>query len=59
MRRHRDRRRRGFRCATVEVSPTDAAVLVEQGLLERGDETDLAAIERAIGAALERLAGYP
>jgi len=43
----------------VEFSLVDAAALVELGLLERGDESDLGAIELAIAAALERLAGYP
>jgi len=38
MRRLRDRRRRGFRCVTIEVSLADAEVLVEHGLLECGDE---------------------
>lgn len=56
MRRMRDRRRRGYRCATVEFSPTDVSALIGVGLLEPAKADDLTAVEAAIGGALDRLA---
>lgn len=49
------RRRRGFRCYTIEVSAADIAALVARGYLDRMRRDDPAAIERAIGAVLDRL----
>lgn len=54
----RDRRRRGFRCATVEVSPIDVGALISAGLLDHRQTANLTAIEAAIGAALDRLSSY-
>ena len=56
MRRLRNRRRRGYRCAVVEFSPTDVSALIGAGLLEPAKASDLTAVEAAIGCALDRLA---
>ena len=50
-----DRRRRGFKCLTIEYCPADVDGLVRSGFLDRQYRDDQAAIERAIVAMLERL----
>ena len=59
MRRLRDRRKRGYRCATIEVADRDGSTLVVAGYLDRERADNVTAIEAAIGAVLDRLAGYP
>jgi hypothetical protein len=59
MRRLRERRKRGFRCFTLEVAERDVSALVIGGYLDRERANDMTAIEAAIGAVLDRLAGYP
>jgi hypothetical protein len=46
--RHRNRRRKGLRCVTIELRETEIAVLVRSGLLSNDDRTDTAAIRRAL-----------
>ena len=55
MRRLRNRRRRGYRCAIVEFSPIVVSALIDAGLLEPAKASDLTAVEAAIGRALDRL----
>ena len=55
MRRMLDRRRRGFRCLTLEYCTADVDGLVRSGFLDQQHRDDPAAIERAIAAILERL----
>ena len=55
MRRLIDRRRRGFRCLTLEYCPADVDGLVRNGFLDRQHRDDPAAVERAIAVMLERL----
>jgi hypothetical protein len=55
MARLRDRRQRGFRCYSIEVSEADIGSLVAHGFLDRMRRDDPAAVERAIGAVLDRL----
>jgi hypothetical protein len=55
MRRLLDRRRRGFRCLTIEICTADVDGLVRAGFLDRQHRHDPAAIERAVTAMLERL----
>jgi hypothetical protein len=55
MRRLLDRRRRGFRCLTIEYCDADVDGLVRSGLLDRQHRDDDAAVERAIVSMLERL----
>jgi hypothetical protein len=50
-----DRRRRGFRCYSVEVSEADIDALVARGFLDRLRRGDPGAVERAIGGLLDRL----
>jgi len=56
MRRLRDRRRRGYRCAVVEVGKRDATALVRAGYLDQHRAEDMTAIEAAIGTVLNRIA---
>ena len=51
----RERRRRGFRCYLVEVRQANIDALVARGFLDRLRRDDPDAIERAIGAMLDRL----
>jgi hypothetical protein len=55
MARLRERRHRGFRCYSVEVSEADIDALVARGFLERLRRGDPCAVERAIGGLLDRL----
>src|ERR1700704_665038 len=55
MARLRERRQRGFRCFAIEVSQADVDRLVARGFLDRLQRDDPDAIERSIGAVLDRL----
>ena len=55
MARLRDRRQRGFRCLTIEYCAADIDRLIRRGYLDRQNRDDPTAVERAIGAALDRL----
>jgi hypothetical protein len=55
MARLRERRHRGFRCYSVEVSEADIDALVARGFLDRLRRDDPCAVERAIGGLLDRL----
>ena len=55
MARLRERRHRGFRCYSVEVSEGDIDALVARGFLDRLRRGDPGAVERAIGGLLDRL----
>jgi hypothetical protein len=50
-----DRRRRGFRCFAIEICQADINALVARGFLDRMRRDDPAAVERAVGAVLDRL----
>jgi hypothetical protein len=54
MRRHRDRRRRGLRCLTIELRETEIDVLIGKGLLNSETRHDLAAVYEALYAHLEQ-----
>jgi hypothetical protein len=54
--RHRDRRRRGKRCITVEISADELAGLVAGGYLPKETRTDAMAIKRAIETAISDIA---
>ena len=49
----RERRRRGYRCATVEVSTAEIDALVRVGLLPEAERNNRVALERALGNALD------
>ena len=53
--RWRDRRPRGFKVYLIEVSAADIDALIARGLLDRRNRDDATAVERAIGALLDRL----
>ena len=55
MGRLRDRRQRGFRCFVIEVCDADVDRLVSRGFLDRLQRDDPDAIERSIGAVLDRV----
>jgi hypothetical protein len=54
-RRHRERRRQGTCCATVEVSQTERDALVVRGYLSEEDRDIGAAIKKAIKGVLSDL----
>jgi len=53
--RHRRRQREGLRLANLEVRPNEIELLIEQGFLQAGDETDPWALARAVGRLLDLL----
>jgi hypothetical protein len=57
MRRHRERRRNGLRCLTLEVRATEIEALVRKGLLEPEARNDSRAIKKAIYAFLDGTLG--
>ena len=57
MRRHRERRRDGLRCLTIELRETEIDALVRMGLLKREMRNDANAIIEALYAFLDRTLG--
>jgi hypothetical protein len=55
MTRHRERRRRGTRCVTVDVSQSERDALVVRGYLSEEDGDNGAAIKKAIEAVLSNI----
>lgn len=55
MARLRERRQRGFKCYLIEVCNRDLDGLIRCGLLDRLHRDDPLAVERAVGALLDRL----
>ena len=54
MRRHRERRRDGLRCLTIELRETEIEALIRKGMLKVDARNDLDAICDALYAHLER-----
>jgi len=54
MRRHRERRREGLRCLTIELRETEIDALARNGLLKTNARNDLRSIEMALYEFLER-----
>lgn len=54
MRRHRERRRDGLRCMTIELRETEVTALVRKGLLSDDARNDLKAVKRAFYGFLDR-----
>jgi hypothetical protein len=48
MRRHRERRREGLRCVTIELRETEIDVLVQKALLNADTRNDTRAIREAL-----------
>jgi len=57
MRRHRERRRDGLRCLTVELRETEIDALARNGFLKADARNDSYAIEVALYEFLERNLG--
>jgi hypothetical protein len=57
MRRHRQRRRDGLRCLSVELRETEIDVLIQKGLLKSDARNDLHAIRNALYTHLDRTLG--
>jgi hypothetical protein len=53
MRRHRERRRDGLRCLTIELRETEVAQLIRKGLLNSNARNDLSSVKRAFYAFLD------
>ena len=54
MRLHRDRRRCGLRCLTIEVRETEVDALIRGGLLEQETRNDRNAVLKALYGHLNR-----
>ena len=52
MTRHRERRRQGTRCVTVDVSQSELDALVVRGYISEGERDDGVALKKAIEAVL-------
>jgi hypothetical protein len=48
MARHRNRRRTGLRCVTIELRETEIDVLIRRGRLAGDSRGDLAAVRKAL-----------
>lgn len=48
MARHRNRRRKGLRCITIEVRETEITTLKERGWLSSEDREDRMAVQKAL-----------
>ncbi len=48
MRRHRERRREGLRCVTIELRETEIDTLVQKGLLNADTRNDERAVRQAL-----------
>jgi hypothetical protein len=57
MRRHRERRRDGLRCLTIELPETEIDALARNGFLKTDARNDLRSIEMALYEFLERTLG--
>jgi hypothetical protein len=54
MRRHRQRRRDGLRCLTIEFRETEIDTLISKQLLQECDRDDSNAVNRALYEFLDR-----
>ena len=57
MRLHRNRRRQGLRCITVELRETEIDALVRRGLLKAETRNDMYAVRRALYQYLDQTLG--
>jgi hypothetical protein len=54
MRRHRERRRNGMRCMTIELRETEVTALIRKGLLTDDARNEIRAIRNALYRFLDR-----
>ena len=57
MRLHRERRREGLRCLTIELRETEIDALIREGLLKPETRNDLSAVSDALYAFLDGTLG--
>jgi hypothetical protein len=57
MRRHRERRRDGLRCLTIELRATEIDALIDRGLLKPETRNDPSAVKEALYAYLDHTLG--
>jgi hypothetical protein len=57
MRRHRERRRKGLHCLTVELRETEIDALITRGWLIRDCRHNNLAVRKALYAFLDRVLG--
>ena len=57
MRRHRERRRDGLRCLTIEVRDSEIDTLVRMGFLRREMRNDPSAVSKALYAYFDQTLG--
>jgi hypothetical protein len=57
MTRHRNRRRKGVRCITIELRETEIDLLIRRGRLARDSRADLAAVGKALHGFLMIICG--
>jgi hypothetical protein len=50
MARHRNRRRKGLRCVTIELRESEVDALIRRGVLSHDNRVDPAAVRRALYA---------
>jgi len=55
MRRHRERRRKGLRCLTVQLRETEVDALIRLGFLSSGQRDDRRAIVKAVHGLLDKV----
>jgi hypothetical protein len=53
MRYHRERRREGLRCVTIELRETEVTELIKRGLMEADARNDVHAIRNAVHRHLD------
>jgi hypothetical protein len=53
MRYHRERRREGLRCVTIELREAEVTELIERGLMEADARNDVRAIRNAVHRHLD------
>ena len=57
MRAHRQRRKAGLRCVTVELRETEVDTLIRKGLLQSENREDYASVQSALYAFLDDALG--
>ena len=57
MRLHRERRRKGLRCFTIELRNTEIDVLIHKGFLKAETRNDPIAVSKALYAHLDQTLG--
>jgi hypothetical protein len=57
MRLHRERRRNGMRCLTIELRETEIDALIREGLLKSETRNDPSAVTKALYAHLDGTLG--